>query len=111
MDKMNKYQKIVKAYLEKEASERFPDQPGLKHHLVQADDGRSIILLVMGWHNGKYHYFIANHIELQGNHIFIHEDNTDIPLAEKLVELGIPASYIKCSYLDPVEQKEDILAG
>ncbi len=102
MDKIATYRSILKKEFQRLAALEFIDQPGLKHHLVINSDEADFILLVTGWDRGEdYEYGVVYHVEIKDGKVWIHEDNTDYAIGDRLEELGIPPEDIICVYMEP----------
>lgn len=53
-------------------------------------------LLHVGWENGKYINDPVAHLELQGDHIFVHDENAGMNfVAPNLIKQGVPRDKIK----------------
>ncbi|MEK7254177.1 MAG: element excision factor XisI family protein, partial [Bacteroidota bacterium] len=73
--------------------------------LLENEDGTNLAILVVGWHKDKYHNFVMYQVEIKHGKVKILADNTDSSIAERLEELGISASDIIFTYLEPEFEK------
>ncbi len=108
MEKVEKYRRIIKTELDRQIEHKSSIQPGIQKKLIISPDGLDFIFLVFGWHNKSYQHFIAYRVELKDGKVWVHEDRTDSPIADRLTELGIPASDIICTYLEPKYQEQEL---
>ena len=58
-------------------------------------------MLSAGWHNNRYIFQVAFHFAIIDNKIWLLQNNTDLLLADDLVERGVPASDIVLAFLAP----------
>jgi len=71
------------------------------------DTQRDRYLLVnLGWNEHRRIYNCILHLEIKNGQIWIQRNQTDIKIAEKLVEIGIPKQDIILG-LQPVYVRED----
>lgn len=97
MDKVTRYKQLIQEEMEYQASIRLANMPDVASKLFVGEDKKQFILLYIGWQDKRYlHHFLFN-IEIIGDKVWVHEDATDISIADKLIERGIP--------------KEDIVLG
>ncbi len=99
MDKVKKYNKVVREILELLASRIPANAPTLKKHLVIDENKNEYILVSLGRHKDKYSYTILAHLEIKDGKILIHEESVDPSIFERLADKGIPESDILPVYL------------
>lgn len=58
-------------------------------------------LVYVGWRNSKRVYGVVLHIDLIDGKIWIQQDGTEIGIANKLVELGVPQNDIVLAFDPP----------
>ena len=58
-------------------------------------------LVYVGWRNSKRVYGVVLHLDIIDNKIWIQQDGTEIGIANKLVELGIPKEAIVLAFDPP----------
>ena len=97
MDKLIQYQKVIITLLHEFASAQKSLTPGVKSYVVTDTDNHQYQLLSIGWHNDQYVYTIAFHFSIVNNKIWIQQNNTDVLIAEELIQRGV--------------NKEDIVLG
>ncbi len=105
MEKIELYKKIIQEELAYHQSHKAANAPELSRHLVVNDDKTEFILLDVGWFNMRYISDIIFHIGIVKNKVWIHNDYTDIGIADYLVKGGIPKSEIVLAFLPKYAQE------
>ena len=81
--------------------------------LQQTDDRIKVIadtqnhhyqLLVAGWKDGKYRFNVLFHFDIIDGKIWLQQNNTDILIADELIENGIPKDKIVLGFIAPSER-------
>jgi hypothetical protein len=62
-------------------------------------------LLLSGWEGIKRTFGIVIQVDVKDNLVWIQEDNTDLSVANRLVEAGIPKSQIVLAFHAPYKRK------
>ena len=101
MDKITTYQNIINHILSKWTNYSNTDMPNVKYELLVDENKCNYILYVIGWHNNNYHHDWVYHLQIKGDKIWIHEDRTDEPIANVLIQKGIDQSAIVLGYMSP----------
>lgn len=99
MDKSLKYQKAILSVLEEYASIRRTLMPGVKAQMIVDKENHHYQLLSVGWHNGKFIYTTAFHFDLVGDKVWIQQNNTDVLIADELVEKGVATTDIVLGFV------------
>ncbi len=58
-------------------------------------------LVYVGWRNSKRMYGVVLHVDIIDKKIWIQQDGTEIGIANKLVELGVPKEDIVLAFNPP----------
>ncbi|WP_225977609.1 XisI protein [Nostoc sp. CENA543] len=58
-------------------------------------------LVYVGWHNSKRIYGTVLHLDIIDSKIWIQQDGTEVGIANKLVELGVPKRDIVLGFDPP----------
>jgi hypothetical protein len=58
-------------------------------------------LVYVGWRNSKRVYGVVLHLDIIDNKVWIQQDGTEIGIANKLVELGVPKNDIVLAFDPP----------
>lgn len=110
MDRIKKYQNIIKTYLENWLDTK--SSQGIMPHLSIDEENTDYILLHFGWSKNKYTHGITFHVQIKDDKVWIHQDNTDVDIASILVENGIPKKDIVLGFLNPkIRQFSDYAAA
>lgn len=56
-------------------------------------------LISIGWHNNRFVYTVAFHFEIINGKVWIQQNNTDVMIADELMERGIPKSDIVLGFV------------
>ena len=63
------------------------------------------LLVQVGWINGRRIYSSILHLDIIQGKIYIQENNTELYIAEKLVELGVPKTDIVIGFHSQSQRK------
>lgn len=101
MDRVATYQETVKEILElqKDATVSPSD---LEKHLVMNENQDEFVLLIFGWYDELYRHSVLFHLEIREDKIWIHQNNTDVDIARRLVDAGVPDTHIVIGFVDPL---------
>ena len=98
-EKLKQYKEIICQVLEHRAGLPISNAPDLKRHLIVNADQTEFALLTVGWKGKRYQHSIVFHLEIRDGKIWVHKDNTDLGIADVLIERGIPRSLIVLGFL------------
>jgi len=62
-------------------------------------------LVYVGWRDGKRLYGVVLHVDIINNKIWVQQDGTEVGIANKLVDLGVPKSEIVLGF-DPPNMRQ-----
>lgn len=79
--------------------------PDIYNQLIISEDNNQFLLLVMGWHGKKYVHTVAYHLEIRDAKVWIHENRTDVDIAEALAQKGIAAGDIILGFTQPYHRE------
>lgn len=99
MDKLTQYRQILCEVIASYASIKKSLTPGIKAQTLIDKDGDHYQLLSIGWHNNRFTYMVSLHFDIINNKVWIQQNNTDILIADELVERGIPKSDIVLGFV------------
>jgi hypothetical protein len=97
MDKTVKYQEIIIATLKEYGA--IKPTTNIRKEVIIDREHNHFQLLSVGWHNGKFTYTISFHFDLIDEKIWIQQNNTDVLIADELIERGVNASDIVLGFL------------
>jgi len=104
MDKLKKYQTILKKELEKQAAVTFSNAPDIKFHLLINKAETEFALFKMGWIGEVHKHGIVFHFEIKEGKVYLHANSTNIEIGDILAEKGIPKSDIVIAFLAEYER-------
>ncbi len=99
MDKITKYKQLIQKEMEYQASIRIANIPDVPSKLFIGENKQFFTLYFIGWQGKEYIHNHLFNIEIIGDKVWIHEDATDICIADKLVERGIAKEDIVLGYI------------
>jgi len=113
MDKLNRYREIIKQVLELYAS-WSKRKPGVDvvNEIVADVEHDHYELLHVGWENECRVHYAALHLDIINGKIWIQDDRTNRPVADALLEAGVPHEDIVLAFHPPeVRQYTDFAAA
>lgn len=96
MDKLTKYRQIICDFLNQQAK-ITPLGENIESETIFDEKCNRYLLVNLGWHGQKRIYSVLLHLEIREEKIWIQENNTDISVAELLLQEGV--------------KREDIILG
>jgi XisI protein len=96
MDKIKKYQAIIKKMLQSQADILVPTMPKIEYQVIIDNENNHFQLVMTGW-NAKDHfvYAVLFHFDIKADgKIWILVNNTDVLIAEELIKKGVLKSDI-----------------
>ncbi len=102
MDKIKKYQEIIEKLLEEYAS-NMPQGHAMPENQVISDRIRHHYqLFTVGWENDRYIQFPVFHFDIRDGKVWVQVNNTDLLIAQELIDRGIPKSDIVLGLQHPL---------
>jgi hypothetical protein len=99
MDKTTKYQQIICDILQEYASIRKSLTPDVHSQMLIDTVRNHYQLLSIGWHNNRYVYTVAFHFDIINDKIWIQQNNTDVLIADELIDKGVSRSDIVLGFV------------
>jgi hypothetical protein len=100
MEKIEKYQQIIKEVLT-EYSQIKPANGSIEVIPIFNSEANNYQIIHMGWDNRHRIYGCTVHIDIKDNKVWIQNDNTEVGIANELVDRGIPKKDIVLGYQAP----------
>jgi hypothetical protein len=100
MDKLARYTTIIKQILQEDARYK-PSHGDIQPLLVFDDERHSYQLMYIGWDRRRRVHGSIYHLRLENNKVYIEEDTSNRPIAESLLEAGIPKEDIVLAFHAP----------
>ncbi|WP_204102578.1 MULTISPECIES: XisI protein [Spirulina sp. CCY15215] len=92
---LNKYQTIIQDLLQEIHSYDISGSRNSIESQIILDTERNHYLLIdVGWEQKQFVYGTIIHLDIKGDKVWIQRNNTEIDLAKRLVEKGIPKENI-----------------
>jgi hypothetical protein len=105
MEKIELYKDIIQQELEYRQAIKISNAPTLSRHLIINKERTEFILIDVGWFKSRYISDVIFHIGVVNDKVWLHNDFTDIGIADYLVERGIPKSDIILAFLPKYAQE------
>ncbi len=100
MDKIKKYQDIICDLLQQYgAVKKIPNE--VKAQILIDKDNNHYHLLSIGWYKNGFTYQTAFHFDIIDNKIWIQQNNTDIMVADELIDKGVLKEDIVLGFIAP----------
>jgi hypothetical protein len=101
MDKITHYQNIISQVIHDYACYKRSVTPNVTSEVIIDKENNHFMLLSIGWHNKKFVYNVAFHFDIIDNKIWLQQNNTDVLIADELVEMGVEKSDIVLGFIAP----------
>ncbi len=105
MEKIELYKDIIQQELEYRQTMNASNAPELSRHLIINNERTEFILMDVGWFNHRYISDVIFHVGIVNDKIWIHNDFTDIGIADYFVKNGIPKTEIVLAFLPKYAQE------
>ena len=100
MDNVTQHRETVKQVL-KEHAQYKPAYGDIEVQTIFDTEGDHYQLVHVGWNKKRRQYGPLIHIDLKDGKIWIQHDGTEVGIANKLVDLGVPREEIVLGYFSP----------
>jgi len=95
MEKIRHYQKLIAELLREYATPLGSGGLGLEDQIILDFENNHFQLVTVGWDNGKFVYLPLFHFDIKPDgKIWLMVNNTDVRIAEELVNRGVPRTDI-----------------
>ena len=98
MERIKRYTDIIQNVMNDFIQKRKDSVKGLTYEMILDHKNLRYQLILMGWHNEERIHHLVFHIDIINDKIWIQEDNTEIGIANSLVEKGISKKEIILAY-------------
>lgn len=88
------YRQIVQDLITEIQNYSGSDSNGIEEEIVFDRERDRYLLIDVGWNQKEYVYGTIIHIDIKDEKIWIQRNNTEINLADRLVERGVPKEHI-----------------
>jgi hypothetical protein len=99
MDKIKKYQHAIMTLLEREAAIKISNAPTVQRQAIADLEKNHFLLASVGWANKKFYYSVSLHFDIINGKIWIQQNNTELLIADELMDLGVAREDIVLGFL------------
>ncbi len=99
MEKVAKYQQILCEILEEYGNLKKSLTPNIKTQTMIDNVHQHYQLLSVGWYNDRFVYTVAFHFDIIDGKVWILQNNTDVLIADELIERGILKTDIVLGFI------------
>ena len=101
MEKVKKYRRFIRQVLEQYAAVKPANMPNVENQLILDEERDRYQLFSVGWERGRRVHACIFHVDIIDGKIWIQEDNSDRPIGQELLDLGVPKSDIVLGFHEP----------
>lgn len=105
MDKLIKYREVILAILNKYVKIRLANSPEIENELILDEKGDHYQLIRVGFEDNRRVHYCVFHFDIKNDKIWIQQDTTDIPVAQLLLDAGIPKEDIVLAFHAPYRRE------
>jgi hypothetical protein len=105
MDKLTYYRKVIKGILAKYKNIRLANSPEIENETIVDETGDHYQLIRLGFEERKRVHYCVFHFDIKNDKIWIQQDTTDIPVAQLLLDAGIPKEDIVLAFHAPYRRE------
>lgn len=103
MDTITQYRQHIQNFIIDRAEQVWDKR--ITAEIIFDHDRDRYQLIYVGWRNSKRVYGVVLHIDIIDRKIWVQQDGTEIGIANKLVELGVPKEDIVLAFNPPELRK------
>ncbi len=104
MEKINQYRQLIKSLLEEYALVKTANLPDVENQLVFDEKRDHYQLLRVGFEGRRRVYYCVFQLDIKNGKIWVQHDATDAPIAQKLLDAGVPNSDIVLGFHAPYKR-------
>ena len=101
MDKIENYRSIITSILEKYAKITPVNLPDVENELIMDTLRDSYQLVRVGFENRSRVHYCVFHFDIRNGKIWVQQDITDIPVAQLLLDAGVPKEDLVLGFHAP----------
>ncbi len=105
MDKLTTYRQLIRSILDKYVNIRLANSPDIENELVIDEKLDHYQLIRLGFEGNRRVYYCVFHFDIKNEKIWIQQDTTDIPVAQLLLDAGIPKEDIVLAFHAPYRRE------
>lgn len=101
MEKLTNYQNILSDYLNLQAAAYGKVSDTSRTELIIDRNSNNYQLLHLGWRGNRYEFFVAFHLMIINEKIWLMWNRTELEIVDYLMERGVPKSDIVLGHKPP----------
>ena len=101
MEKLEKYQKILTAFVEEYAKAPFSVQKDLENQAITDTIHNHFQVVTIGWDKGTFVYNPVFHFDIRDGKIWIQQNWTELSVVEELMAKGVEKQDIVLGFVPP----------
>ena len=105
MDKLTRYRQFIRAILDKYVKIQLAHAPEVENELIIDEKNDHYQLIRVGFENDRRVYYCVFHFDIKNEKIWIQQDTTDIPVAQLLLDEGVPKEDIVLAFYAPYRRE------
>ncbi len=105
MDKLTQYRQLVQQILAKYVQIKPANLPDAENEVIIDVKNDQYLLMRIGFENNRRVHYSVFHFVIRTNKIWIQEDTTDIPVAQLLLDAGVPKEDIVLAFHAPYRRE------
>lgn len=94
MDKIKRYEAIILAFLNDYAKTELANAKNVETQIISDTQQHHYQLMRIGWLKNEFIHHCVFHFDIKNEKIWIQQNNTELQVADELVQLGVSASDI-----------------
>lgn len=101
MDKTLKYQKAIIELLEYYKNRYNQSDEDAKHYVIKDKENHHYQLIIMGFDDGVFIHGCIFHFDIINEKVWLQVNETDVLIADRLMEYGVPKEDIVIGFHEP----------
>jgi len=101
MEKLGIQQLAIESFLKEQANIKPFNVKDIENHVIIDKERNHFQLLSIGWLDGRQSFKVLFHIDIKGEKVWIQKNETEVQIADRLIELGIEREDIILGFQPP----------
>jgi len=103
MERVEKYKELCKKIIQDIYEQYVSSDDEIRNQIIFDEDSRNYLLIMNGWKGESRFYGILIHFEVTDSEkIWVHQDNTDLIVVDKLLDQKVPKKDIILGFHAPI---------
>ena len=104
MEKINQYRQLIQSLLSENAKVKPANLPDVENQLIFDEKRDHYQLMRVGFEGNRRVYYCVFQLDIKDGKIWVQQDATDSPIAQKLLDAGVPPSDIVLGFHAPYKR-------